>query len=285
MANLRDLRRRIRSVRSTQQITKAMKMVSAARLRRAQGAILAARPYAHKLREMLVNVGAGAGADVHPLLSEREPRRVDLAVISTDRGLCGSFNTNVFKRAQAFAREQGKCLRGLHVIGRKARDYFRRREVPILSERLDLLRGLNHARAAEIARFLSGLFTAAQTDAVYVVYNEFKSLSRQRVVLERILPIERGAVVEERLERVYLFEPEAEKLFASLLPIHVEFQLFRVLLESIAAEHAARMSAMDSATRNASDMIDSLTLHLNRMRQAAITKELIEVVSGAEALA
>jgi F-type H+-transporting ATPase subunit gamma len=285
MANLRDIRRRIRSVRNTQQVFKAMKMVSAARLRRGQDAILAARPYARKLQEVLSDLASRARPDAHPLLAERAADGgVELVVVTADRGLCGSFNSNVFKRAAAFAREHEGRLKGLHLIGRKGRDYFRRRSHPLLSERVDQYRGLDYARAAGIAQFLSERFTGGVTDAVYVVYNEFKSIAQQRVALERFLPIERTRWKEKEAPLDYLFEPDPEQLFARLMPLHVEFQLFRALLESVAAEHAARMAAMDSATRNAGELIQALTLHLNRVRQASITKELIEVISGADAL-
>jgi len=285
MANLRDLRRRIRSVRSTQQLTKAMKMVSAARLRRAQDAILAARPYARKLQEVLSSLAARSRPELHPLLAEREPKAAEIVVVSADRGLCGSFNSNVLKRSLALAREHGQRLRGLHLIGRKGRDFFRRRGVPILSERVDQYRGLDYARAAGIARSLADRFAEGTADAVYVAYNEFKSIAQQRVSVERLLPIQRLALSSRGRPLDYLYEPAPEQLLARLLPLHVEFQFFRVLLESVAAEQAARMAAMDSATHNATDMITSLTLHLNRVRQAAITKELIEVISGAGALA
>ncbi len=285
MANLRDLRRRIRSVRSTQQLTKAMKMVSAARLRRAQDAILAARPYARKLQEVLSSLAARSCPELHPLLAEREPKAVEIVVVSADRGLCGSFNSNVLKRSLALAREHGERLRGLHLIGRKSRDFFRRRGVAILSERVDQYRGLDYARAAGIARALADRFAEGTVDAVYVAYNEFKSIAQQRVNVERLLPVERLALSSRGRPLDYIYEPGPEQLLARLLPLHVEFQFFRVLLESVAAEQAARMAAMDSATHNATDMIASLTLHLNRVRQAAITKELIEVISGAGALA
>jgi F-type H+-transporting ATPase subunit gamma len=285
MANLRDLRRRIRSVRNTQQIFKAMKTVSASRLRRAQDAILAARPYARKLQEVLASVASRSREGLHPLLEERPAGTCELVVVTADRGLCGSFNSNVVRRAAAFAREQpqGK-LRGLHLIGRKGRDYFRRRAVPILSERIDQYRKLDFERAAAVARELAQRFTSGQADAIHVVYNEFKSVAQQRVVVERLLPIGRSELNQRRRPLDYLYEPEPEALLARLLPVHVEFQFFRLLLESVAAEQAARMAAMDAASRNAGDMITGLTMHLNRVRQAAITKELIEVVSGAEAL-
>ncbi len=284
MANLRDLRRRIRSVRSTQQITKAMKMVSAARLRRAQDAILAARPYARKLQEILASVAARSEAGLHPLLAERQGGKVEVVVVGGDRGLCGSFNSNVFRRGLALARQQGDRLGGVHVVGRKARDFFRRRGLPIQSERVDQFRGLDYARAAGIAQALAGRFTRGEAAEIHVVYNEFKSVAQQRVAVERWLPVERAALAERRRLPDYIYEPEPERLLASLLPLHVEFQIYRVLLESNAAEQAARMAAMDAASRNATEVIGDLTLHLNRVRQATITKELIEVISGAEAL-
>lgn len=285
MANLRDLRRRIRSVRNTQQIFKAMKTVSASRLRRAQDAIVAARPYARKLQDVLSSVASRSQPGAHPLLEERPAGSCELVVVSADRGLCGSFNSNVVRRAAAFARQQeDEKLRGLHLIGRKGRDYFRRRAVPILSERIDQYRHLDYERAAAIARELAQRFTSRQVDAIHVVYNEFKSVAQQRVVVERLLPIERGGLNRRHPPLDYLYEPQPQELLARLLPVHVEFQFFRLLLESVAAEQAARMAAMDAASRNAGEMITSLTMHLNRVRQAAITKELIEVVGGAEAL-
>ena len=286
MANLRDIRRRIRSIRNTQQVFKAMKMVSAARLRRAQDAIVSARPYARKLQEVLSDLASRARPDAHPLLAERPGEaKIELVVVCADRGLCGSFNSNVFKRVTALAREHGGKLQGLHLIGRKGREFFRRRNYELLSERFDPYRGLDYARAAGIAQALCERFSAGQTDAVVAVYNEFKSIAQQRVVVERLLPIERTQWKGKGAPLDYLFEPEPEKLFARLVPLHLEFQVFRLLLESVAAEHASRMAAMDSATRNAGDLIHAMTLHLNRVRQASITKDLIEVISGAEALA
>jgi F-type H+-transporting ATPase subunit gamma len=285
MANLRDLRRRIRSVRNTQQIFKAMKTVSASRLRRAQDAILAARPYSRKLQEVLSSAASRAQAGLHPLLEERPAGTCEVVVVSADRGLCGSFNGNVVRRAAAFASQQDEGrLRGLHLIGRKGRDYFRRRRLPILSERIDQYRGLDYERAAAIARELAQRFTSRQVDSIHVIYNEFKSVAQQRVVVERLLPVERAELSRRHRPLDYLYEPQPQELLARLLPVHVQFQFFRVLLESVAAEQAARMAAMDAASRNAGDMITGLTMHLNRVRQAAITKELIEVVSGAEAL-
>ncbi len=284
MAKTRDLKRRIRSIRNTMQVTRAMKMVSAAKLRRSQERIVAARPYARRMLEVLRSLASRARPGAHPLLAVREERRIDLVVITADRGLCGSFNTNVYKTAVAFLAERdGREVR-LRVVGRKGRDRFRRDRAPIAAERTDLFRALSYGTAAELAGELMGAYAAGETDGVYVAYNEFKSMIQQRPVVERLLPIERWELAPGETAHDYLYEPEPESLFAELLPRHVEVQVFRALLESVAAENAARMAAMDSATSNAADLIDSLTLKMNRVRQASITTEIIEVVSGAEAL-
>jgi len=296
MANVRDFRTRIRSVRSTQQITRAMYLVSAAKMRRAQERIISARPYARKMLEVLSSLAARAGADRHPLLARRPEERVIAVVISADKGLCGSFNTNILNRARAFLEEQrGKQVQ-VDVVGRKARDWFKRRAYTVRRTEIDLFRDLTPARAGAIASELAERFTAAECDAVYLVYNEFKSVIQQRVTVEPLLPIPRAvfeaeAAAARRVETQeapppedYIYEPDDATLFNALLPRHVTTQVFRALLESAAAEQGARMTAMDNATRNASDMIESLTLQMNKIRQAAITKEILEVVSGAEAL-
>jgi F-type H+-transporting ATPase subunit gamma len=286
MAKTQHLKRRIRSIRNTMQVTRAMKMVSAARLRRAQDRIVAARPYARRMLAVLRSLAGRAGHEAHPLLQEREVRRVDAVVISSDRGLCGSFNANILKTAAAFAdRQVGHALL-IHPVGRKSRDYFRRRTFDVGREWTDLLRNLNYASASEIADVVIERYTKAETDAVYVVYNEFKSAIAQTPVVERILPIADHEFDAKHAPAVedYIYEPDAQVLFDRLLPGHVEIQIFRALLESAAAEHAARMSAMESATSNASELIDTLTLRMNRVRQASITTEIIEVVSGAQAL-
>lgn len=286
MAKTQHLKRRIRSIRNTMQVTRAMKMVSAARLRRAQDRIIAARPYARRMLAVLRSVARRASHDAHPLLQERDIRRADVIVISSDRGLCGSFNANIIKTAASFVDSQkGRDVR-IHPIGRKARDYFRRRAYELGREWNDVLRNLDYATAAEIGHFVIDRYTDSEVDAVYLVYNEFKSAIAQTPVVERLLPIAdhefeaQGPVAVED----YLYEPDAQSLFDRVLPEHVEIQVFRALLESAAAEHAARMSAMESATSNASELIDTLTLRMNRVRQASITTELIEVVSGAQAL-
>jgi F-type H+-transporting ATPase subunit gamma len=291
MPNLIDIRRRIRSVKSTQQITKAMKMVAASKLRRSQERVVAARPYAATLGATLASVTGRIppredGAPAHPLLAQRAEKRVVLVVVTGDKGLCGAFNTNVNRAAGAFVRQ--KTTVGVDValvtLGRKATDFWKRRTVPVLEARPGLFQRFDHATAAEIARSLAARFTGGETDAVYVVFNEFKSVISQVVGVKRLLPIELGEIEAGGGGTDYLYEPAPDVILGRLLPRHVEFQLFRVLLESNAAENAARMTAMESATKNAGEMIDSLTLTYNRARQAKITKELIEIVSGAEAL-
>jgi F-type H+-transporting ATPase subunit gamma len=291
MPNLIDIRRRIRSVKSTQQITKAMKMVAASKLRRSQERVIAARPYAATLGATLASVTGRIppredGAPAHPLLAQREEKRVVLVVVTGDKGLCGAFNTNVNRAAGAFVREKKKA--GVEVslvtLGRKGTDFWKRRTVPVLEARPGLFQRFGYDTAAEIARSLAARFTEGEVDAVYVVFNEFKSVISQIVGVKRLLPIELAELGASESGTDYIFEPGPDVILGRLLPRHVEFQLFRALLESNAAENAARMTAMESATKNASEMIDSLTLTYNRARQAKITKELIEIVSGAEAL-
>ena len=291
MPNLIDIRRRIRSVKSTQQITKAMKMVAASKLRRSQERVVAARPYARTLGATLASVAGRLparedGAPAHPLLAQREERKVVLVVVTGDKGLCGAFNTNVNRVAGAFLREKrGAGVEvSLVTLGRKAVDFWKRRTVPVLDARPGLFQRFGYDTASEVARSLAARFTGGEVDAVYVVYNEFKSVISQVVGVKRLLPIELGELEATDAGTDYLFEPGPDVILGRLLPRHVEFQLFRVLLESNAAENAARMTAMESATKNAGEMIDSLTLTYNRARQAKITKELIEIVSGAEAL-
>lgn len=291
MPNLIDIRRRIRSVKSTQQITKAMKMVAASKLRRSQERVVAARPYAATLGATLASVAGRLparedGSPAHPLLAQRAEKKVVLVVVTGDKGLCGAFNTNVNRAAGAFVRE--KTAAGAEVaivaLGRKAADFWKRRTVPVLDSRPGLFQRFGHDTAAEIARGLAARFTGGEVDAVYVVYNEFRSVISQVVSVKRLLPIELGTLKASEAGTDYVFEPGPDVILGRLLPRHVEFQLFRFLLESNAAENAARMTAMESATKNAGEMIDTLTLTYNRARQAKITKELIEIVSGAEAL-
>jgi F-type H+-transporting ATPase subunit gamma len=289
MANLRVIRKRISSVKSTQQITKAMKMVSAAKLRRAQDAITSARPYARKMRELVEALAARAGQGAHPLLTPREPRKMALLVITSDRGLCGGFNSNLLRATQRFLAERKERYEEvlLFATGRKAREFFRRRQVPIRKEYVGVLGSLSYSNAEAFSRDLVGGYLAEEFDEVFVAYNEFRSVISQVPRFEKLFPVvteasERPAAGGSDID--YLYEPGQREILASLIPKYVEIQIFRYLLESVAGEHGARMSAMDSATNNAVEMISSLTLQMNRARQAAITKELMEIIGGAEAL-
>ena len=281
MPALIDIRRRIRSVKNTQQITKAMKMVSAAKLRRAQEAMFAARPYARKMMEVLNSLASRAQPELHPLLQEHGDKRVLLVVVTSDKGLCGGFNANIVRTATRFLEERADKDLALECIGRKGRDFFKRRRFRIRGEHVGLFQSLKFPAAKAIAQDLIQAYTGHELDQVYLLYNEFKSVIQQRIVVERLLPIERLALNPTEPALDYIYEPAPAQIFAEMLPRHVEVQVFRALLESAAAEHGARMSAMDAASNNASDMIDRLTLYMNKVRQAAITKEIIEVVSGA----
>jgi len=283
MPSLIDIRRRIRSVRNTQQITRAMKMVSAAKLRRAQDRVIASRPYGAALRGLLADVAAAAASDervaAQPLLARRPERHVQLILITSDKGLAGAFNSNLIKAAQRFAEEHKPAATDFVLIGRKGRDFFRKRGVPITGEHLGLAK-VQYDDAAAIGQKLMERFRNEEIDAVYLLYNEFKSVMAQKTTLAQVLPME----LPKQTDPVdFIFETPPLEMLASLLPRYVESELYRALLESAAAEHAARMTAMDAATSNASDMIDRLTLYMNRVRQASITKEIIEVVSGAAA--
>ena len=288
MPSLLDLRRRIRAVKSTQQITKAMKMISASKLRRAQDRIVGARPFALQMQRVLNSLAARVDSSTHPLLAEREPgpdSKVLLIVVTADKGLCGGFNTNIIKAATAFINKtQGRPIE-LGLVGRKGRDFFKRRGFEIRIEELGIFQRVKYADAKRIADAAIEEFTSGRVDRVFIVYNEFKSVMQQRVATEQLLPIPKAEVSgETRAAVVYLYEPEPAKILSELLPKHIEIQVYRALLESAAAEHAARMTAMDAATKNSGEIIDSLTLYMNKVRQAAITREIIEVVSGAGAL-
>jgi F-type H+-transporting ATPase subunit gamma len=300
MPSLLDIRRRVRAVKSTQQITKAMKMVAASRLRRAQERIQHARPYATEMLRVLNSLATRVDSSLHPLLDERRAPQAGgkalLFVITADRGLCGSFNTNAIKGASTFIVENPAREVALGLVGRRGRDYFARRGFEVRYEQVNLFAALQFAHAKSIADTAVEAFTTGQVDSVYLVYNEFKSVMSQRIVVERLLPIRRldfppthggfgetGAKGEVLPQIDYLYEPTPDVLFNTLIPRHVEIQAFRALLESNAAFYAAQMTAMDSASRNAAEMIDQLTLYMNKVRQAAITREIIEVVSGAGA--
>ena len=297
MPSLIDLRRRIRAVKNTQQITKAMKMVAASKLRRAQERIMSARPYAVQMQRVLSSVAGRVDPSIHPLLAVRERRpesKTLVIVITGDKGLCGSFNTNVIKAAGAYVVDAAGPTLGL--VGRKGRDFFGRRGFTVLFEQIGIFQKLRFDDARAIAQVAVNAFVSGDVDRVVLVFNEFKSVMTQRVVVEQLLPIARADVDagsnpaaqaspgEGYLPVDYLYEPSAQEIFNQLLPRYVEVQIYRALLESNAAFFAAQMVAMDSATKNSGDMIASLTLYMNKVRQAAITREIIEVVSGAQAL-
>ena len=285
MPNILDIKRRIRSVINTRQITKAMKMVSAAKLRKAQERAIAARPYAKVLQQMLANVAEAAGqssdAETHPLLAVRPEKRILLVVITADGGLAGGFNANLIKLAYRFASDRKDQDLSFELIGRKGRDFFKRRFKNIAGEHIDVFRNVKFEDAERIAKAIIDRFANAEVDAVYLFVNEFKSVMAPQLAQTRLLPIE----VPKSAQPVdYIYEQKPEELLGSLLPRYVNVQIYRALLESAAAYLAARMTAMDAATSNASDVIDKLTLYMNRVRQASITREIIEVVSGAAAL-
>jgi F-type H+-transporting ATPase subunit gamma len=284
MANVRDIRRRIRSVKNTQQITRAMKMVAAGRLRRAQENVFNARPFANQMLTMLSSVAARTDQSAHPLLMQRPVEKVLLVLITADRGLCGAFNANLLRAAQNYLSEHSVQQVSMLAIGRKGRDFFRRRRVRMAGEHTDLSGRVTFAHARTIAAQIADLYTGAEVDAVDLLYNQFKSVLVQRLTVERHLPVRPfqpplgQAVIE------YIYEQPPADIFRALLPHYVETEVYRALLESQAAEFSARMTAMDAATTNAAEIIDALTLNMNRVRQAAITKEIIEIVSGAAAI-
>jgi F-type H+-transporting ATPase subunit gamma len=287
--SLRDIRNRIGSVRSTRQITKAMKMVAAAKLRRAQDAVLKTRPYAQLLEQALARVAertAGDESVANPLLAAREARAAEVVVITSDRGLAGGFNSNIARRTQRFLTENGDRFQriDLATIGRKGRDFFRARKMPVRKDFPGIHAALAYEKAEAIAREYTERFLAGEVDAVFLCYNEFKSAISQRPVVVQLLPVEPPAEQLGASAIDFKYEPGREALLAQLLPRHVTMQVWRALLESAASEHGARMSAMESATKNAEEMIGMLTLQYNRARQAYVTKELMEIVSGAEAL-
>jgi F-type H+-transporting ATPase subunit gamma len=282
MPGLKTIRKRITSVRSTQQITKAMKMVAAAKLRRAQEAVEQARPYAERLGTLLGTLAAQAGPEAHPLLAQREEREAHLVLVTADRGLCGGYNANLIRRAEAFVREREGRV-SLTIVGRKGHEYFRRRAVRVAEHASGVLGGPASAAAAGLAARVIERFLGSEADAVYLLYSRFRSALSQVPTLQRLLPVETPAAAAA-VPLDYLYEPERTVVLARLLPRYVAVQITRALLEAAASEHGARMTAMDSATSNAADMINRLTLQMNRARQAAITKELMEIVSGAEAL-
>jgi F-type H+-transporting ATPase subunit gamma len=300
MPSLIDLRRRIRAVKNTQQITKAMKMVAASKLRRAQERIISARPYAAEMQRVLGSVAARVDADIHPLLAVREPRaggQTLVIIVTGDKGLAGSFNTNVIKAGGTFVVESAQtCTLGL--VGRKGRDFFGRRGFTVRFEQTGIFQKLKFEDARAIAQLAMDAYLDGSVDRVVLIYNEFRSVMTQRVVVDQLLPIAEDDVTAAASESVapvppggdpraqidYLYEPAPQEIFSQLLPRYIEVQVYRALLESNAAFFAAQMTAMDTATKNSAEMIANLTLYMNKVRQAAITREIIEVVSGAEAL-
>ena len=309
MPTLLDYRRRIRSVKNTQQITRAMKFVAAAKLRRSQEGVYAARPYAHEVLRVLRSSAARMDSTVHPLLERRPEERILVVVVTGDRSLAGAFNSNVLRRANAFLRENASKQRQIIAIGKKGRNSLRREGWSFIAEYLNISGNVQFADAKEIAGRIAEIYSAREVDAVYAVYNEFKNVMVQRLRTEKLLPIDPAVLSKEEQETYrtgtpaheeglphdraaggeslvdYIYEEPVTEIFNGLLPRYLEAEVYRILLESSAAEWAARMTAMDSATRNASELIDKLTLQMNKARQASITKELIEIVSGAASAA
>jgi F-type H+-transporting ATPase subunit gamma len=285
MPSLIDIRRRIRTVRNMQQITKAMKMVAAAKLRRAQERVIAARPYAKMFNSLLGDVAAAAVGDealaAHPLLARRAENRIQLILLTADRGLAGAFNANLIKEANRFLAEHAGAVVELELVGRKGADFFRKGPVAVSGESIGIYQKPRYEDAAAIGRKVTERFSAGEIDAVYVMYNGFKSVMSQNLTLMRLLPV---TLPEQSAGVDYIYEQPPIQLLEGLLPRYVEMAVFHAVLESAAAEFAARMTAMDAATTNAGDVIDRLTLHMNRVRQASITTEIIEIVSGAAAL-
>ena len=284
MATLRDIQRRIRSVQSTQKITKAMKLVAASKFRRAQERILAARPYATKMRELLGGLAGHTGDETHPLLAQRGSGRMRLVIITADKGLCGAFNSNILRESLRFLRGAGEASVTLVVVGKKARDFYRRRQFTVKSEMLGFFDRLAYSHAQELAGGLMQDYLAEEVDEVHLMYNEFRSVAVQRPVRQQLLPIEADSEGDAGAQEEYLYEPGPAAILDSLLPRHVTTQVFRALMESVAGEYGARMTAMESATKNAREMINLLTIQYNKARQERITKELLDIVGGAEAL-
>lgn len=293
MPSLKDIRKRITSVKNTRQITRAMKMVAAAKLRRAQDAIVSTRPYAYRIYSILLSLAEKEGA-THPLLVVRPEKRIRLVILAGDRGLCGAFNTQVFREAARFlkAKEAEGVTVTVECIGKKANDFFKRRR-PVAAFHEGILAGATYGKVSQVADSVLKQYAAEELDAVYLVYNEFKSAIQQKVTVERLVPISTdvpsGVVgimknTEGDRYKDYIFEPSKEEIMKNLVPRHFKMQLFRAVLESVASEHGSRMSAMENATKNASEMIESLTLDYNKARQASITKELMEIVGGVEAM-
>ena len=287
MANLKDIKRRIKSVKNTRQITKAMKMVSAAKLKRAQDEITAARPYAEKMLELIGSLASKASSDSHPLLENRGSARIGLVLFTSDRGLCGSFNSQLLRTAERFIRENSSSEISLYLVGKRGAEYFKRRSFKILNARVIGGGRPGYGAAVEIANDVVGSYMNGELDEVHIIFSAFKSAMTQTPLTQKLLPVAAPNNAEKKEEGgqgEYLYEPSEGAVLASLLPKYVEVQAFRALLETSASEHGARMTSMDSASKNAGQMIGGLTLVYNRLRQAAITRELMEIIGGAEAL-
>ena len=291
MPTLLDFRRRIRSVKNTQQITRAMKFVAAARLRRAQEAALAARPYAKELARVLRSTMSRIAEPQHPLLAHRPEERILALVLTGERGLAGAFNTNILRKANEFFRANRNKKISTIPVGKKGRDSLKKAGFNIIAEYINVLARVEFGTVREISNLVTDLYAKAEIDSVYIAFSEFKSVMSANLALEKLLPVEAVHSGEEpsgdsgALQVDYIYEQPVEQLLDKLLPRYVETQILRAMLESSAAEHAARMTAMESATKNAGDVIEALTLHMNKVRQAAITKEIIEIVSGASSTA
>ncbi|MBI5454712.1 MAG: ATP synthase F1 subunit gamma [Deltaproteobacteria bacterium] len=291
MASLKDIKRRIKSVKNTQQITKAMKMVSAAKLKKAQDEIVAARPYAEKLLGLISSLASKTSPESHPLLASTGGAKTGVVLITSDRGLCGSFNTVLLRTIERFLNERNESDISLYLIGKRSMEHFKRRQINVASSRAFGSGRPSYSQASEIARTLTDAFLKNELDEVYIIYSQFQSALTQTPVVQKLLPIstpkaEEGKAEEKKdeIQVEFLFEPSGDEVLSSLLPKYVEVQAFRALLESSASEHGARMTSMDSASKNAAEMINGLTLKYNRIRQAVITKELMEIIGGAEAL-
>jgi len=288
MATLREVKKRIRSVQSTRRITKAMEMVAAAKLRKAQQRVEQAKPYAQKLDEMLGHLAAGSTGEIaHPYFEERPIRKRTLVVIVSDRGLCGSFNSNLLRKAQKWIGDNQDAELEIVAVGKRARDFFKRRNRNITKYYGDWGGLMDYARAREIAAYLTEQFVTGETDEISLAFTRFVSLVRYRTVIDKYLPVARPEVGDGQGSAVsdYIFEPNSEQIYAQLMPSYANTKMITALTESFASEHGSRMMAMGNATKNAGEMVDNLTLEYNKARQAQITKELLEVVSGADALA
>jgi len=286
MTNLKEIKNRIASVKSTQQITKAMKMVSAARFRKAEQAIVENRPYSDKMLDVLASLALRTEEQAHPLLERREPKHVGLVIFTSDRGLCGSFNGAILRSVDRFLREKASQFEKIsfYIVGKKARDYYKNKEVEKFGQMVELFGNVVYGHAQEIGREVVERYVNRELDLVYMVYNEYRSALSQVVVYDRLLPVEPPQVEPDTVTTEYIYEPSEAHMLNWVLPRYVDVRLFRALLESTASEHGARMTAMDSASNNASDMIERLTLQYNRARQESITSELMDIVNGVESM-